>query len=571
MKKQKLINLFKLGILVFGVILCFTNCEANKDYIEEASLEYHTPKVLSEKISFTQSKHFSEINGEIKSIQSKFNKKQTSKENQSETGSLKILTDEILYVTYAGTHTYTFKVVRKNPTYLLENIVLHYNLRTKSYDEYLMQYKDLKEQDIKEISEGKFFQDSKKLIVTKLENGFFESYSASNKASSTSKASSVICTTTTSTIWVDCSSQGAHHQGNIGEWYKCTATVKPSAYQSSSTTCTVTSNSSPTEIQEIADTSSAGGANNPNVIVYNPLPLEPCDNSNEVDLNGNCIQPIDLAVSYIANCLSSNYSPALSQSEINFLYSTNSSFEIKSYLENNGCSSESKAFAIEAINSIEEGGDVDLAYKVIVDKSFKDNPCLNGVYEKLGQAPTFDNYLKNFNKNFSVANLKLKANTNLPDTINAQTSPPSNYLITIDFNKNNLNRPSLDIARTFIHEMIHAEMFRILLSLSSTNGEIDVFKLNTMLTEHNYPGLYDYYRRFGVNDMQHEQMAAHYRGIVVNLLKEYDNTLTNDQYQAIAWIGLKGTIAWKRLNDSERQNTTDLYNTWYLSAKQNCQ
>lgn len=119
--------------------------------------------------------------------------------------------------------------------------------------------------------------------------------------------------------------------------------------------------------------------------------------------------------------------------------------------------------------------------------------------------------------------------------------------------------------------MIHAEMFRILLSLSSTYGEIDVFKLNTMLTEHNYPGLYDYYRRFGVNDMQHEQMAARYRGIVVNLLKEYDNTLTNDQYQAIAWIGLKGTIAWKRLKDSERQNTTDLYNTWYLSAKQNCQ
>ena len=213
----------------------------------------------------------------------------------------------------------------------------------------------------------------------------------------------------------------------------------------------------------------------------------------------------------------------------------------------------------------------DLVYKVIVDPSFKNNPCLNGVYEKLGQAPTFDNYLKNFDKNFSVANLKLKASTNLPDTINAQTSPPSNYLITINFNENNLNRPSLDVARTFIHEMIHAEMFRILLSLSSTNGEIDVLKLNTMLTENNYPGLYDYYRRFGVNNMQHEQMAAHYRGIVVNLLKEYDNTLTNEQYQAIAWIGLKGTIAWTQLSDLDRKKTTDLYNTWYLSAKQNCQ
>ncbi|MDI5898547.1 hypothetical protein [Flavobacterium yafengii] len=136
--KQKLKNSIKLGILILSITLCFTNCEANKDIIEESDLEHQTPTVLSEKISFTQSKHFSEINNEIKSIQTKFNKRQTSKENQSETGSLKILTDEVLYVTYAGTHTYTFKVARKNPTYLLENIVLHYNLRTKSYDEYLM-------------------------------------------------------------------------------------------------------------------------------------------------------------------------------------------------------------------------------------------------------------------------------------------------------------------------------------------------------------------------------------------------------------------------------------------------
>lgn len=209
--------------------------------------------------------------------------------------------------------------------------------------------------------------------------------------------------------------------------------------------------------------------------------------------------------------------------------------------------------------------------EVIITNSFKNNPCLKGVYDKLGGASTFQNYLKKFDGDFSVANLKLAASTNLPNTINAQTSPPSNYLITINFNENNLNRPSLDIARTFIHEMIHAEMFRILLSLSSTNGEIDVIKLNTMLTEHNYPGLYDYYRRYGVNNMQHEQMAAHYRGVIVDLVKEYDNTLTNEQYQAIAWVGLKGTVAWTQMSSLERKNITDLYNAWYLSAKQNCQ
>jgi len=357
MKKQKLMNSIKSGILIFGIILFFTNCEANKDIIEESELEHHTPPVLSEKISFTQSKHFNEINSEIKSIQTKFNKKQTSKENQSETGSFKILTDEVLYVTYAGTHTYTFKVVRKNPIYLLENIVLHYNLRTKSYDEYLMQYKDIKEQDIKAISEGKLFQDSKKVIVTKLENGFFESHSSSNKSSSTSKASSVICNTVTSTVFVSCGS-GDHHSGNLGSWGECKLLSSlPYAYQSSSTTCVATTATTPIP-QETANPSSGGGGNDPYVVIYNPLPLETCDNSDEVDLNGNCIQPIDIAVSYIANCLSSNYATILSQSDINFLYSTTSSFEIKSYLENNGRSSESSSFVKEMVNYMRQNTDV---------------------------------------------------------------------------------------------------------------------------------------------------------------------------------------------------------------------
>jgi hypothetical protein len=288
----------------------------------------------------------------IKSIQTKFNKRQTLKENQNETGSLKILTDEVLYVTYAGTHTYTFKVVRKNPIYLLENIVLHYNLRTKSYDEYLMQYKDVKEQDLKEIAAGKLFQDSKKVIVTKLENGFFESDSASNKGNSTSRASDFICNTETTTLAISCSEE-VHNAGNMGEWHNCTAATRPHTYQSSYTTCLPTYTSAPIP-QETADPSSSGNGNDPDVVIYNPLPLEPCDNTAEVDLNGNCIQPIDVAVSYIANCLSGNYSTILSQNEINFLYSTTSSFEIKSYLENNGCSSESSSFAKEMINQMRQ-------------------------------------------------------------------------------------------------------------------------------------------------------------------------------------------------------------------------
>lgn len=40
-------------------------------------------------------------------------------------------------------------------------------------------------------------------------------------------------------------------------------------------------------------------------------------------------------------------------------------------------------------------------------------------------------------------------------------------------------------------------------------------------------------------------MAQHYRGIIIDALK---------QYEAIAWIGLEGTVAWNNLTQSERDN-----------------
>ncbi|KIC02659.1 hypothetical protein OA88_08140 [Flavobacterium sp. JRM] len=207
---------------------------------------------------------------------------------------------------------------------------------------------------------------------------------------------------------------------------------------------------------------------------------------------------------------------------------------------------------------------------VTVDPSFDKNPCLKAVYTKLGGSVVFQNYLKKFDGTFSVANLKLEASSTLPSKINAETSPPKNYMISITFNSNNLGRPSLDVARTFIHEMIHAEMFRKLLSLSASNGEIDVTKLNQMLTEHNYPGLYDYYSRFGVNGMQHEQMASHYRETIVSYLKAYDSSLTQEEYESIAWEGLKETTTWNALSQTQKQKIADVYKQWLSKAGKAC-
>ncbi|MET3035540.1 hypothetical protein ABXT08_05535 [Chryseobacterium sp. NRRL B-14859] len=202
---------------------------------------------------------------------------------------------------------------------------------------------------------------------------------------------------------------------------------------------------------------------------------------------------------------------------------------------------------------------------------FKKNVLVNCVYNKAKTSVNFNQYLKNFDGRFSTAHLIFDLKPINPAN-NAETAPPLGYWITITINSNNLNRPYLDIARTFMHEIIHAEMFRILLSLAPTsNGQINTIELINMLNSHNYPGIYDYFRRFGLMNMQHEQMAAHYINIVKNFLKQIDSSLTNQQYEAIAWQGLQDTERWNQLTLTQRNEINITYSSWYNSASYNCQ
>lgn len=53
------------------------------------------------------------------------------------------------------------------------------------------------------------------------------------------------------------------------------------------------------------------------------------------------------------------------------------------------------------------GLDEDSIIEIIIDPSFSQNPCLSAVYDQAGQAPAYLNILKNFDEEFSVANLIL--------------------------------------------------------------------------------------------------------------------------------------------------------------------
>ncbi|MFY1046388.1 hypothetical protein [Chryseobacterium sp. GP-SGM7] len=195
---------------------------------------------------------------------------------------------------------------------------------------------------------------------------------------------------------------------------------------------------------------------------------------------------------------------------------------------------------------------------------FKNHTKINGIYNQIKSASNFKQYLQNFEPTFSVAHLMFDLDATQNPNALAETNPPSNYWIKIIFNKNKdwNNTPKVVIADTFMHEMIHAEIYRKLMSLASTNGNIDVNKITADLLQHNYPGLFDYYVRFtnGDADAQHQLMAAHYVNIMVNFLKQVYGTQYSDvEYKTIVWMGLQGTKAWNLLQQSEK---TLYLNTW---------
>ncbi len=114
---------------------------------------------------------------------------------------------------------------------------------------------------------------------------------------------------------------------------------------------------------------------------------------------------------------------------------------------------------------------------------------------------------------------------------------PSNWNshnIDLTLNQNKIdNMPSIEVALTLLHEGVHAEIYRKLLSIHGPNN------LNTM----NFPSMFNLYSQYKLADgFSHEFIANYYIDIMGNALKQYDNNKFDiDYYKALAWRGLEGT------------------------------
>ena len=223
--------------------------------------------------------------------------------------------------------------------------------------------------------------------------------------------------------------------------------------------------------------------------------------------------------------------------------------------------------------------------QIIKDPSFEGTKA-DCVYEKLVNLSCgFKNAIKKFDGDFPVAHLRFKL-ADLGSEVRGLTSPPQNYVIDITLNNNSSSsgthfRPNLLIAKTIIHEVIHAEMFRKMLSLANENGNIEVTKLNNMLKNGDYPGMLDYYITYGLNGFQHQQMVQNYRETIGRVLQEFDTGIAlnngeipQQKYMDFAWEGLNNSnlIAWQNVISPEERSRINGVIQNYIDANnnQNC-
>ncbi|WP_312089800.1 hypothetical protein [Chryseobacterium sp.] len=200
---------------------------------------------------------------------------------------------------------------------------------------------------------------------------------------------------------------------------------------------------------------------------------------------------------------------------------------------------------------------------------FKNHAKLNGIYNKIKTSSNFNQILKNFTPEGSVAHLIFDIGVTSKPESDAETSEPVNYWITIKFNKNKdwANKPKIVIAGTFMHELIHAEILRQLLAVANTNGNINEATLMDYAKNHKHIELFNAYVKAKTNDadFQHEYMAQKFVTTIANFLKQvYGNQYTDTEYKTVVWMSsLKGTKAWNLLPQSERDLYTTTFNTNY--------
>lgn len=207
------------------------------------------------------------------------------------------------------------------------------------------------------------------------------------------------------------------------------------------------------------------------------------------------------------------------------------------------------------------------------------------IYNLLNSSSSdFADDIKKFDGEFPVSHLKLTINNNLEPYVYGITLPPINYVTEVQISNTALETLSdLGTATVFAHEIIHAEIFRKMLSaaqlgnLDPQNMTVEQQTNYVNSLKNNFPGLYDYYADRYKPTWNHEMMANHYRGTIADIIQKFDNNrLPRSTYEAVAWVGLgklgkdTTTIAWDNLKPEEKKVIEALIRDDFYNGPSNC-
>ncbi|WP_059027057.1 hypothetical protein [Gabonibacter massiliensis] len=222
--------------------------------------------------------------------------------------------------------------------------------------------------------------------------------------------------------------------------------------------------------------------------------------------------------------------------------------------------------------------------------NLKENDYIDCIYTKVNsKSETFKKLIEHFIEENSIAHLRWKLE-GMPQNINGELiSEMNHYWFTIILNEINLmNSPPLMVAKTIIHEAIHAKIYAQLLSLKSHNpGSIsdkDFIELGKALDNQSFPTLCYFYKKYYYNATAHHQyMSEYFVDIIAKALHEIDPNTNISTCRSIAWQGLTHfqdlkdnklvlveSEGWKKISKEKRETLNELYLNYLENAKRIC-
>mgnify|MGYP003120948842 CR=1 FL=1 len=177
--------------------------------------------------------------------------------------------------------------------------------------------------------------------------------------------------------------------------------------------------------------------------------------------------------------------------------------------------------------------------------------CLNDLLDKEGNSYVQE-LLKQF-KGESEFDIEIESvdqiwNPEKQKYINAQTFPPENNIIKIQISSRETSRSALAVARTILHEYIHADIFRKLNTQLVTTDKLD-FKTTFEKYESDH----------------HETMGQLYIRSMTNALKIFHKEVLSEDYDAYSnYFGVLpsdnfySALAWQGLKNHNVKAYTDL-------------